>query len=253
MKAFLEIENLVFYYGNTQVLKNVSLSIAKKATTTIIGASGSGKSTLLRCVNRIFELHAKHHIEGRILLQDRDLLGADVDVNMLRRKIGMVFQKPTPFPMSIFNNVAFALRLHDNLKKAELAEKVERALKRAALWEEVKDKLHAAGTHLSGGQQQRLCLARTIALEPEILLLDEPTSALDPISTASIEELIVKLKQDFTVLLVTHNLRQAEKLSDRVAFLDQGELVEVSEATQFFQHPQKPLTKQYLQTYYKGK
>ncbi|MCP3680680.1 MAG: phosphate ABC transporter ATP-binding protein [Gammaproteobacteria bacterium] len=253
MKSFLQIENLVFHYGATEVLKNVSLSIAEKATTTIIGASGSGKSTLLRCINRIFELHAKHQIEGRIVLQDKNLLDSDVDVNMLRRKIGMVFQKPTPFPMSIFDNVAFALRLHDKPKKSELQEKVERALKRAALWDEVKDKLHQAGTHLSGGQQQRLCLARTIALEPEILLLDEPTSALDPISTASIEKLIAKLKQDFTVLLVTHDLRQAEELSDWVAFMDQGELVEVNTATHLFQQPQKPLTKQYLQNYYRGK
>ena len=253
MAPFLEISDLSFHYGDTQVLKEVNLSIAKQATTTVIGASGSGKSTLLRCINRIFELHAKHHISGRILLQGRNLLDRDIDVNMLRRKIGMVFQKPTPFPMSIFDNVAFSLKLHDKPSRAELAERVERALSRAALWDEVKDKLHEAGTHLSGGQQQRLCLARTIALEPEILLLDEPTSALDPLSTASIEQLIAKLKEDFTVLLVTHNWRQAEVLSDRVAFMDQGQLVEINDAKKLFHQPQQPLTQQYLQNYYKDK
>lgn len=243
---YLTVKNLSFFYGQTPILKEINLSIPDKATTGIIGASGSGKSTLLRCINRIFELHAKHRISGDILLQDQNLLDKKIDVNMLRRKIGMVFQKPTPFPTSIFGNITFALKLHEKLSKAELADRVEEALRKAALWDEVKDNLYKAGTYLSGGQQQRLCIARTIALRPDILLLDEPTSALDPISASKIEELVLDLKKDFTILIVTHNLRQARRLSDQVVFMDQGKVIEHGESELFFTQPQQTLTKQYL-------
>lgn len=248
---YLIVKNLSFFYGKTPILNDIGLSISSKATTGIIGASGSGKSTLLRCINRIFELHAKHQIKGSILLQGQNLLDKKIDVNMLRRKIGMVFQKPTPFPTSIFGNIAFALKLHEKLRKSALADHVEEALRKAALWDEVKDNLHKAGTYLSGGQQQRLCIARTIALRPDILLLDEPTSALDPISASKIEELVLDLKKDFTIMIVTHNLRQAKRLSDQVVFMDQGKVVEYGECEQFFNHPQRALTKEYL-TYQKG-
>jgi phosphate transport system ATP-binding protein len=243
---YLTVKNLSFFYGKTPILNDINLSIPNKATTGIIGASGSGKSTLLRCINRIFELHAKHRISGDIFLQGQNLLDKKLDVNMLRQKIGMVFQKPTPFPTSIFGNIAFALKLHEKLSKEELANRVEEALRKAALWDEVKDNLYKAGTYLSGGQQQRLCIARTIALRPDILLLDEPTSALDPISASKIEELVLDLKKDFTIMMVTHNLRQARRLSDQIIFMDHGKVIEQGESEQFFTQPQQDLTKQYL-------
>jgi len=244
---YLRTENLNFYYHDNHVLHDINVAFKRNHITALIGPSGSGKSTLLRCFNRIFELYAKLNIDGNIWLQDQNLLDRNVDINCLRSRIGMVFQKPTPFPMSIFENIAFALRLHEKLSKSEIADRVEEALQKAAIWNEVKDKLHEAGTHLSGGQQQRLCIARTIAVRPDILLLDEPTSALDPISSASIEELISTLKQDYTILLVTHNLKQAKRISDETIFMSQGHIIEHNQTAEFFAHPQRPETQQYIQ------
>ncbi|MEM9243587.1 MAG: phosphate ABC transporter ATP-binding protein PstB [Pseudomonadota bacterium] len=244
--SFLEIKDLSFSYGKVPVLKNINATIPEQATTALIGASGSGKSTLLRCINRIFELYRQHNVSGDILLNGHNLLDKRVNINVLRKKIGMVFQKPTPFPMSIFENIAFALRLHEKLNKKEMHERVEEALKRAALWDEVKDDLHKAGAYLSGGQQQRLCIARTIALRPDILLLDEPTSALDPISTSKIEELVLKLKKEFTIIMVTHHLQQARRLSDQVIFMHDGRIVESGDNHSFFSAPQEKLTQEYL-------
>lgn len=244
---YLRTENLNFYYHDNHVLHDINVAFKRNHITALIGPSGSGKSTLLRCFNRIFELYAKLNIDGNIWLQDQNLLDRNVDINCLRSRIGMVFQKPTPFPMSIFENIAFALRLHEKLSKSEIADRVEEALQKAAIWNEVKDKLHEAGTHLSGGQQQRLCIARTIAVRPDILLLDEPTSALDPISSASIEELISTLKKDYTILLVTHNLKQAKRISDETIFMSQGHIIEHNQTAAFFAHPQRPETQQYIQ------
>ena len=244
---YLRTENLNFYYHDHHVLHDINVSFKRNHITALIGPSGSGKSTLLRCFNRIFELYAKLNIDGNIWLQDQNLLDRNVDINCLRSRIGMVFQKPTPFPMSIFENIAFALRLHEKLSKSEMIDRVEEALQKAAIWNEVKDKLHEAGTHLSGGQQQRLCIARTIAVRPDILLLDEPTSALDPISSASIEELISTLKKDYTILLVTHNLKQAKRISDETIFMSQGHIIEHNQTADFFAHPQHPETQQYIQ------
>lgn len=244
---YLRTENLNFYYHDNHVLHDINVAFKRNHITALIGPSGSGKSTLLRCFNRIFELYAKLNIDGNIWLEDQNLLDRNVDINCLRSRIGMVFQKPTPFPMSIFENIAFALRLHEKLSKSEIADRVEEALQKAAIWNEVKDKLHEAGTHLSGGQQQRLCIARTIAVRPDILLLDEPTSALDPISSASIEELISTLKKDYTILLVTHNLKQAKRISDETIFMSQGHIIEHNQTAAFFAHPQRPETQQYIQ------
>jgi len=246
MAEFLEAKNLNFFYAKSRVLHNINLSFDNKSLTALIGPSGSGKSTLLRCFNRIYELYPRQRIEGEILLHGENILSGDIDINELRKEIGMVFQKPTPFPMSIFENVAFAIRLHEKLSKSDLADRVELALKQAALWNEVKDKLHDAGTHLSGGQQQRLSIARTIAIRPKILLLDEPTSALDPISSARVEELIVELNKDYTIIMVTHNLKQAQRISERTIFMSEGKIIEHAPTKALFDNPQQEKTKAYI-------
>jgi len=243
------IKNLNFYYEKTHILHNINVSFPNEKITSLIGPSGSGKSTLLRCINRVFELHSGQKATGEIYLNKQNLLDSKIDVNILRKKIGMVFQKPTPFPMTIYENIAFALRLHENIKKKELDYRVEESLKKAALWNEVKDKLHEDGTHLSGGQQQRLCIARTIAIKPLVLLLDEPTSALDPISSSSIEKLILELKKDFCILLVTHNLKQAKRISDYTIFLQNGYIVEHQISKNFFSNPIFDKTKFYIKNH----
>src|SRR5690554_1072160 len=242
----LEVKDLNFYYGKFQAIKNVNLSIKKNKVTAFIGPSGCGKSTLLRTFNRMFELYPGQRAEGQILLDGDDLLASKVDISLIRAKIGMVFQKPTPFPMSIYDNVAFGVRLFERLSKAEMDERVEWALTKAAIWNEVKDKLHQSGNSLSGGQQQRLCIARGVAIKPEILLLDEPCSALDPISTAKIEELIAELKSDYTVVIVTHNMQQAARCSDYTAYMYLGELMEYGETDQIFVKPARKETEDYI-------
>ncbi|MFC4931105.1 phosphate ABC transporter ATP-binding protein PstB [Massilia sp. GCM10023247] len=242
----IEISGLDFYYGKTQSLKKVSLDVHEKQVTAFIGPSGCGKSTLLRTLNRMYDLYPGQRAEGSIIYRGRNILEPGVDVNMLRAKIGMVFQKPTPFPMSIYDNIAFGVRLYENLSKGEMDERVEWALKKAALWEEAKDKLNKSGLSLSGGQQQRLCIARGVAVKPDVLLLDEPTSALDPISTAKIEELISELKQDYTITIVTHNMQQAARCSDYTAYMYLGELVEFGETDQLFMNPSKKETQDYI-------
>jgi phosphate transport system ATP-binding protein len=242
----IEISGLDFYYGKTKSLKNVSLDVHDKQVTAFIGPSGCGKSTLLRTLNRMYDLYPGQRAEGAILYRGRNILEPGVDVNMLRAKIGMVFQKPTPFPMSIYDNIAFGVRLYENLSKGEMDERVEWALKKAALWTEVKDKLNKSGLSLSGGQQQRLCIARGVAVKPDVLLLDEPTSALDPISTAKIEELISELKGDYTSAIVTHNMQQAARCSDYTAYMYLGELVEFGETDQLFLNPVRKETQDYI-------
>ena len=233
----IDVENVNFYYGKTHALKGVSLSVAANAVTALIGPSGCGKSTLLRTLNRMYALYPGQRATGKIMLDGEDILRPGVDLSMLRAKIGMVFQKPTPFPMSIHDNVAFGVRLYETLNKADMAVRVEESLRRAALWDEVKDKLHTSGLGLSGGQQQRLCVARCIAVKPEILLLDEPTSALDPISSAKLEETVTQLKADYTIVIVTHNLGQAARLSSYTGFMYLGELVEFGETEGMFTKP----------------
>ena len=245
-KVKVAIEGLSFYYGDTAALKDISLPLYANKVTAFIGPSGCGKSTLLRALNRIFELYPNQRAEGKLLLDGVDILGHDQDVNILRLKIGMVFQKPTPFPMTIFDNVAFGLRLHERLPRSELEGRVETALKRAALWEEVRDKLHVGGNSLSGGQQQRLCIARSVATKPEIILLDEPCSALDPISTAKIEELISELSNDYTIVIVTHNMQQASRVSDYTAFMFLGELIEFGATEQVCTAPANKKTEDYI-------
>jgi phosphate transport system ATP-binding protein len=242
----IEISSLDFYYGKTKSLKNVSLDVHDKQVTAFIGPSGCGKSTLLRTLNRMYDLYPGQRAEGSILYRGRNILEPGVDVNMLRAKIGMVFQKPTPFPMSIYDNIAFGVRLYENLSKGEMDERVEWALKKAALWTEVKDKLNKSGLSLSGGQQQRLCIARGVAVKPDVLLLDEPTSALDPISTSKIEELISELKGDYTIAIVTHNMQQAARCSDYTAYMYLGELVEFGETDQLFLNPVRKETQDYI-------
>lgn len=244
--SYLSMRHINFYYADQQALHDINLEFAEKTITALIGPSGCGKSTLLRCFNRIYELHPRQRIEGEILLNEQNLLSKKLDINVLRSRIGMVFQKPTPFPMSIFDNIAFAVKLHEKLSKTDLEERVQQSLEKAALWSEVKDKLYQAGTHLSGGQQQRLCIARSIAIQPDILLLDEPTSALDPISSAKVEELIAGLKDEFTILLVTHHLKQAQRLSDRTILLDSGHVLEQGETQQFFTKPVEAKTAAYI-------
>lgn len=246
MTHCIETKHLNFYYGDQHVLKDINLTFKRNCITAIIGPSGSGKSTLLRCFNRIYELYPSLQAKGNILVDGQDILLPGTNLNELRARIGMVFQKPTPFPMSTHDNIAFALKLHEKLSKSAIKERVEKALRQAALWDEVKDKLHDAGTHLSGGQQQRLCIARTIAINPEIILLDEPTSALDPIATAKIEQLILELKEKFTILMVTHNLKQAQRISDETIFLRQGELIEHGPSDAFFSDPKHPETATYI-------
>jgi phosphate transport system ATP-binding protein len=244
--ARIMIENLHFFYGTTEALKNITLALPDRQATGMIGPSGCGKSTLLRVLNRMYDLYPGQRATGRVMMDGENIISPDVDVNTLRRRIGMVFQKPTPFPMSIYDNIAFGARLHERLSRAEMDERVEWSLSRAALWDEVKDRLRAPATALSGGQQQRLCIARSIAIRPEVILLDEPTSALDPISTLKIEELIDELKSDFTIVIVTHNMQQAARCADQVAFFYLGELVEVGPAAQIFTAPRQRRTQEYI-------
>src|SRR5690554_6373170 len=242
----LDVRNLNFYYGNFHAIKNVSMSIHKNKVTAFIGPSGCGKSTLLRTFNRMFELYPGQRAEGQILLDGDDLLASKVDISLIRAKIGMVFQKPTPFPMSIYDNVAFGVRLFEKLSKAEMDERVEWALTKAAIWNEVKDRLHQSGNSLSGGQQQRLCIARGVAIKPEILLLDEPCSALDLISTAKIEELIAELKSDYTVVIVPHNMQQVTCCSDYTEVTHLAALMEYTETDQIFVKPARKETEDYI-------
>jgi len=242
----LDVRNLNFFYGNYHAIKDVSMSIHQNKVTAFIGPSGCGKSTLLRTFNRMYELYPGQRAEGQILLDGEDLLESKLDISLIRAKIGMVFQKPTPFPMSIYDNIAFGVRLFERLSKAEMDERVEWALTKAALWNEVKDKLGQSGNGLSGGQQQRLCIARGVAIKPEVLLLDEPCSALDPISTAKIEELIAELKSDYTVVIVTHNMQQAARCSDYTAYMYLGELIEFGETDQIFVKPVRKETEDYI-------
>lgn len=242
----IAIKNLNFYYGKFKALKDINLDIPEGRVTAFIGPSGCGKSTLLRVLNRMFELYPEQRAEGQILLDGEDLLKSKDDVALLRAKVGMVFQKPTPFPMSIYDNVAFGVKLFENLSSTDMEERVEWALRKSALWTEVKDKLQQSGSSLSGGQQQRLCIARGIAIKPEVLLLDEPCSALDPISTANVEELIVELKADYTVVIVTHNMQQAARCSDYTAYMYLGDLIEFGDTKQMFFKPQRKETEDYI-------
>ncbi len=245
-KMSIEISGLNFFYGTTRSLRDVNLNIRDKKVTAFIGPSGCGKSTLLRTLNRMYDLYPGQRAEGKIMYHGKNILDADQDINLLRAKVGMVFQKPTPFPMSVYDNIAFGVRLYENLPKGEMDERVEWALKKAALWTEVKDKLNKSGLSLSGGQQQRLCIARGVSVKPEVLLLDEPTSALDPISTVKIEELIHELKQDYTIAIVTHNMQQAARCSDYTAYMYLGELVEFGETDHIFMNPAKKETQDYI-------
>jgi phosphate transport system ATP-binding protein len=242
----LSVQDLHFYYGKYHALKGINLEIPEKRVTAFIGPSGCGKSTLLRTFNRIFELYPEQRATGSIKLDGEDLLTSREDVALIRAKIGMVFQKPTPFPMSIYDNVAFGVKLFENLNATDLEERVEWALRKAALWTEVRDKLNQSGAGLSGGQQQRLCIARGIAIKPEVLLLDEPCSALDPISTSKIEELITELKSDYTVLIVTHNMQQAARCSDFTAYMYLGDLVEFGATDDIFFKPKRKETEDYI-------
>ena len=245
-KVKISVRDLNFFYGSFHALKRINLDIPERKVTAFIGPSGCGKSTLLRTFNRMFELYPEQRAEGQILLDGENILEKRHDVSLIRAKIGMVFQKPTPFPMSIYDNIAFGVRLFENLPRVEMDERVEWALKKAALWSEVKDKLEQSGAGLSGGQQQRLCIARGIAIKPEVLLLDEPCSALDPISTGKIEELIGELKADYTVAIVTHNMQQAARCSDYTAYMYLGDLVEFGETDQIFLKPKEQATEDYI-------
>ncbi|MFA7624724.1 MAG: phosphate ABC transporter ATP-binding protein PstB [Pusillimonas sp.] len=242
----LEVKDLNFYYGKFHAIRNVNMSIKENKVTAFIGPSGCGKSTLLRTFNRMFELYPGQRAEGQILLDGQDVLTSKLDISLIRAKIGMVFQKPTPFPMSIYDNIAFGVRLFEKLSRGEMDERVEWALTKAALWNEVKDKLHQSGNSLSGGQQQRLCIARGVAIKPEVLLLDEPCSALDPISTAKVEELITELKSEYTVVIVTHNMQQAARCSDYTAYMYLGELMEFGETDSIFVKPQRKESEDYI-------
>jgi len=240
------IRNLDFFYGETKALKAISLSLYANKATAFIGPSGCGKSTLLRILNRMYDLYPNQRATGQVSLDGEDVLSPRQDLNLLRSRIGMVFQKPTPFPMSIYENIAFGIRLYERLSRAEVDDRVQSALKRAALWDEVKDKLGANGLSLSGGQQQRLCIARTVAVKPEVILFDEPCSALDPISTAKIEELIDELKEDYTIVIVTHNMQQAARVSDFTAFMYLGSLVEFGPTQVIFTAPKDQRTQDYI-------
>ncbi|MBK8863585.1 MAG: phosphate ABC transporter ATP-binding protein PstB [Betaproteobacteria bacterium] len=242
----ISVRDLNFYYGGFHALKRINIDIPERKVTAFIGPSGCGKSTLLRTFNRMFELYPEQRAEGTIALDGEDILTTKTDVSLIRAKVGMVFQKPTPFPMSIYDNIAFGVRLFESLPRAEMDERVEWALKKAALWGEVKDKLGQSGAGLSGGQQQRLCIARGIAIKPEVLLLDEPCSALDPISTGKIEELITELKADYTVMIVTHNMQQAARCSDYTAYMYLGDLVEFGGTSDIFMKPKKRETEDYI-------
>lgn len=242
----MDIRKLSFFYGKFQALHDIDLRVPERQATAFIGPSGCGKSTLLRTFNRIYDLYPDQRATGQILLDGNDILNRQQDLNRLRARIGMVFQKPTPFPMSVYDNIAFGVKLYEKLSRAEMNERVEWALKRAALWDEVKDKLKQDGTRLSGGQQQRLCIARAIAVKPEVLLLDEPASALDPISTLKIEELIGELKDDYTIMIVTHNMQQAARVSDYTAFMYVGNLVEFGATDDIFTNPKQKQTEDYI-------
>ena len=244
--ARISVRNLDFFYGEAKALKGIKLDLPDRQVTGMIGPSGCGKSTLLRVLNRMYSLYPGQRAEGEVIMDGRNMLDPDVDLNELRAKVGMVFQKPTPFPMTIYENIAFGVRLHEKLSKAQMDDRVEWALSRAAIWGEVKDRLNSSALGLSGGQQQRLCIARTIAVRPEVILFDEPTSALDPISTLKIEELIDELKRDFTICIVTHNMQQAARCADQVAFFYLGELVEVAPAAQMFTAPREKRTQEYI-------
>jgi phosphate transport system ATP-binding protein len=244
--AKITVRNLDFYYGAFHALKRVALDVPEKRVTAFIGPSGCGKSTLLRTFNRMFALYPDQRATGEIVLDGENILASKTDVSILRAKVGMVFQKPTPFPMSIYDNIAFGVRLFEDLSRARMDERVEWALTKAALWKEAKDKIHQSGLSLSGGQQQRLCIARAIAVRPEVLLLDEPCSALDPISTAKVEELITELKDDYTVVIVTHNMQQAARVSDFTAYMYLGELIEFGDTDQVFLKPAKQATEDYI-------
>jgi phosphate transport system ATP-binding protein len=246
VKNAIEIRNLDFYYGTFKGLKNINLDIAEGKVTAFIGPSGCGKSTLLRTLNRMYSLYPGQRAEGQINLHGQNILDAKQDLNLLRARVGMVFQKPTPFPMSIYDNIAFGVKLYENLSRSEMDERVEWALTKAAIWNEVKDKLGQSGLSLSGGQQQRLCIARTVAVKPSVILLDEPTSALDPISTAKVEELVNELKNDYTVAIVTHNMQQAARVSDYTAYMYLGELIEFGKTDQIFMKPTRQETEDYI-------
>jgi len=242
----MSVRNLNFYYGDYHALKDISLDIMEKKVTAIIGPSGCGKSTLLRSLNRIYELYPGLKADGEILLDGENILSKKQDLNLLRAKVGMVFQLPTPFPMTIYDNIVFGIKLYENLDNRRMQERVEWALRKAALWDEVEDKLHRSGTGLSGGQQQRLCIARAIAVKPELILLDEPCSGLDPISTARIEDLIGELKSDYTIVIVTHNMQQAARVSDYTAYMYLGELIEFDDTDVIFTNPSKKETEDYI-------
>jgi phosphate transport system ATP-binding protein len=246
LQAKISAKNMNFYYGKFHALKDINIDIPASQVTAFIGPSGCGKSTLLRTFNRMYELYPKQRVEGKILLDGKDIHSAEQDLNLLRAKVGMVFQKPTPFPMSIYDNVAFGVKLYENLSKSEMNDRVEWALQKAAIWNEVKDKLHQSGSGLSGGQQQRLCIARGVAVKPNVLLLDEPCSALDPISTARIEDLIHELKKEYTIVIVTHNMQQAARVSDYTAYMYLGELMEFDQTNTIFTRPTRKETEDYI-------
>ncbi len=245
-KPKLVARNLDFYYGKYHALQEIDLQVQENGITALIGPSGCGKSTLLRCFNRIYNLYPDQRATGEVLFDGRNILNPREDLNLLRARIGMVFQKPTPFPMSIFDNIAFGVKLYEKLSRAKMEERVEWALRKAALWEETKDKLRQTGTQLSGGQQQRLCIARAIAVKPEVVLLDEPCSALDPISTLKVEELIMELKRDYTIVIVTHNMQQAARVSDFTAFMYLGRLIEFNDTDTIFTNPGVRETEDYI-------
>jgi phosphate transport system ATP-binding protein len=246
LQAKISAKNMNFYYGKFHALKDINIDIPASQVTAFIGPSGCGKSTLLRTFNRMYELYPKQRVEGKILLDGKDIHSAEQDLNLLRAKVGMVFQKPTPFPMSIYDNVAFGVKLYENLSKSDMNDRVEWALQKAAIWNEVKDKLHQSGSGLSGGQQQRLCIARGVAVKPNVLLLDEPCSALDPISTARIEDLIHELKKEYTIVIVTHNMQQAARVSDYTAYMYLGELMEFDQTNTIFTRPSRKETEDYI-------
>ncbi len=246
IRTKLQVRDLHFYYGKYSALRNINLDIAQNMVTAFIGPSGCGKSTLLRTFNRMYELYPDQRATGEILLDGHNILGPGEDLYRLRARVGMVFQKPTPFPMSIYENIAFGIRLYERLSKSQMDDRVEAALRQAALWDEVHQKLRQDGTSLSGGQQQRLCIARAVAIKPEVLLLDEPASALDPISTLKIEELIYELKQNYTIVIVTHNMQQAARVSDYTAFMYLGDVVEFGDTNTVFTNPSKKQTEDYI-------
>jgi phosphate transport system ATP-binding protein len=246
LKNAIEVRNLDFFYGKFKGLKGINLNIAENKVTAFIGPSGCGKSTLLRTFNRMYDLYPGQRAEGQINLYGENILDPGRDLNLLRSKVGMIFQKPTPFPMSIYDNIAFGVKLYESLNKSDMDERIEWALNKAALWNEVKDKLNQSGLSLSGGQQQRLCIARGVAVKPSVLLLDEPTSALDPISTGKVEELVHELKNDYTVAIVTHNMQQAARVSDFTAFMYLGELIEFNDTKQIFLKPDRKETEDYI-------